>query len=241
MNAPDGTGSSQGRDPDEGVVLPSWIDAAIAKTRADEPPPEAGEPAYQDETTPPYVEAYVPRAARPEVTEVTSDPWDQPSEEEYEDAAEGGDLQDEVVYEQGAEADEITSGDEGPGDPYESPRPSLEPFPSFLERRTPRFSEIAPEPEPAPMPETPPMAASSRPLFDEFEEKRAAIVSEALREPVEPVEPVEALPASRLEPIPLPVAPARRRAPSGPWLMAAIFFAAAAIVLAVLIWLRPLQ
>jgi hypothetical protein len=42
------------------------------------------------------------------------------------------------------------------------------------------------------------------------------------------------------EPIPLPIAPPRKRAPSGPWLMAAIFFAAAAIVLAVLIWLKPL-
>jgi hypothetical protein len=42
------------------------------------------------------------------------------------------------------------------------------------------------------------------------------------------------------EPIPIPEAPARRRGLMGPWLIAAIFFAVAAMVLAILIWLKPL-
>ena len=42
------------------------------------------------------------------------------------------------------------------------------------------------------------------------------------------------------EQIPIPEAPPRFRGIVGPWLIAAIFFAVAALVLAVLIWLKPL-
>jgi ferric-dicitrate binding protein FerR (iron transport regulator) len=70
----------------------------------------------------------------------------------------------------------------------------------------------------------------SRKVSEDFDAQRAAIVTQAMAEETGPAP----------EPIPLPVAPPRRRMPTGPWLMAALFFAAAALVLAVLIWLRPI-
>ena len=44
MNEPEGTGSGRDRDSKEEIVLPSWIDAAITKSRDAEDPASEGEP-----------------------------------------------------------------------------------------------------------------------------------------------------------------------------------------------------
>lgn len=252
MSPSDGTGSSQGRDRDEGIVLPSWIDQAIAKTGGSDTSPEVAEPAYQDDPvdSPDYVDEPAPRTREPLELEATADSLEADTDERVEEYADESTYAAyETLPDEATDAAEGSRDDEelNPDEAYESPRPSIEPFPSFLDRRTPQFSEPVAEAETEPTPsaltERLRMAAApSRVTYDDFEEKRAAIVSEALAEPIDPVDPVESLPvAPRSEAIPLPIAPPRRRAPTGPWLMAAIFFAAAAIVLAVLIWLRPLQ
>jgi hypothetical protein len=141
--------------------------------------------------------------------------------------------------------------DEPPTEEFVRPlgaAPSNESFPSFLDRRgsmayeTERIhdeepAEAAP-PEPIPgLFERTPLAVPeptrdflARQPVDEFDAAREEIVSQAMAEDA----------VAQPDPIPLPIAPARRRAPTGPWFMAALFFAAAALVLAVLIWLKPL-
>ena len=192
MNEPEGTGSDKDHDPDEGIKLPSWIDAAISRTKeevdADQQHQEAEPTALPDDAVEPM--------------------GDEPPTEGFERAA--------------------------------AAMPSSEPFPTFLDRRgsmqyeSDRMAEEEAEGDQALMEEMPEPRTEEFALpgsADDFEAQRAAIVSQALAE----------APPPRPDPIPLPVAPVRRRGPSGPWLMAALFFAAAALVLAILIWLRPLQ
>src|SRR5262245_43077376 len=225
MSHPDGTGSEREREPDEDIVLPSWIDAAISRTR------EQGEPleSYQAEPLPEH--AVEPMADEPV-------PDDAPTEE-------------------------YRLEEEYPRQVVPFEQPSSEPFPSFLDRRdsmayeTERIVDIPADAiesaEPAaeeslwPPPATEPMneaqPALSQPAADQlpenflrrrvaeqFEAQRAASVTEAMGED----------PSMGSDQIPVPDVPPRHRAPSGPWLMAALFFTAAALVLAVLIWLRPL-
>jgi len=215
---------SQGTGPereDEDIVLPSWIDAAISRTRS------TGEPLES-----PDAQALPEEAVEPMADEV---PFDEMPTAEYPRPV--------------------------PPLPIAS-APSTEPFPTFLDRREsmeyaneqaadppcedidtmqtqemvrpqPTLEEFPPQPmQPLAQETRQPNAVDflQRRVAEEFDAQRAAIVSEAMAE--------DRVPGS--EPIPLPVAPPRRRAPSGPWLMAALFFAAAALVLAVLIWLRPL-
>jgi hypothetical protein len=191
MNEPEGTGSERKKEHGEDIVLPSWIDAAISRTRSTDDVPGEDAPAPEDEWVDP---------AHPE----------SPTEE--------------------------------------SVRPVIHPdsseqFPSFLDRRgsmayeTERIVQEQPAHEdPAPEPfelesnrDAPPDFLAGR-ARDEFDAQREEIVAQALADDA----------TAHTEQIPLPVAPPRKRTPSGPWLMAAIFFAAAAIVLAVLIWLKPL-
>ena len=129
------------------------------------------------------------------------------------------------------------------------PTAANEPFPAFLDRRSSMEYEtgrIAEEPreleasaeaaEPMePIAET----SSPPPPRTDFLAGRAQDESAAQRDPALYEARSEEKPGS--EPIPLPVAPPRRRAPSGPWLVAALFFAAAAVVLGILIWLRPIS
>ena len=135
MNAPEGTGSRRDKDPDEGIVLPSWIDAAIAKTRGDDASPDRDESETEED-----FESYPPAERAPY------------RPEDVEAGAEDG----ETYAEELAEAYEEESVGEEPGllqDQTFERSPSAtaegEPFPSFLERIAPRSTE----PEPPPPPE----------------------------------------------------------------------------------------
>jgi len=197
MNEPEGTGSDKERRPGEGIKLPSWIDAAIARTQEEV---DADDAAREAET----------RARAAEFEALADDAVEPMTEEPPRDY------------------------------PHPEPDAPTEPFPSFLDRRgsmqyeAERIADeekIAADARAFAREESKPADRAFPQPVDDFEAQRAEIVSQALAEDRRPA----------TEPIPLPVAPPRRRAPSGPWLMAAVFFAAAALVLAVLIWLRPIQ
>src|SRR5262245_50468862 len=67
MNVPEGTGSERDREPDEGIVLPSWIDAAISRARQAEPAspePVFHEPEPEEPTALPH-EAVDPMSEEP--------------------------------------------------------------------------------------------------------------------------------------------------------------------------------
>ena len=213
MSQPEGTGS---RQDDEDVVLPSWIDAAIAKSKDPDAPDDVA-PSPTEVAESEFDEAV---AAPPEIGE--------PAAEPYDDAPDAADDDGGLIAD-----DDFERVPTALGSPAASP--SDEFFPSFLDRQRPVVAETSLSEREA-VPHEPATTRASlgdeRLAIDAFEEKRAAIVSEALAD-----SPASSVP--RTEPVPLPTAP-RRRGGASPWLMAAIFFAAAAIVLAVLIWLRPL-
>jgi len=228
MSPADGTGSERERDSEEDIVLPSWIDAAISRTR------ERGEPLESHMASPLPEEAVEPMADEPVADEPPTEEWprqvvplEQPSTEPFPTFL---DRRDSMAYEteriadapadasQYSEADEYAeTGEYTQGEPVAEQ--SLWP---------PAGTESAHAQQP--QLNQPPEDFLRRRITQEFEAQRAAIVTEAMASD----------PVANSEPIPLPVVPPRRRAPSGPWLMAALFFAAAALVLAVLIWLRPL-
>lgn len=245
-------------EPQGGFSLPSWVDAAIAKSQDDdaeapptESPPAAPESLVQsgyadwaqtsDDPTlegeagevgmPSYESSEFERPAAGEPFTPEAEAEHTPGGEQFHEDDAGFDAAP-AAFEEDA-GFERTSPAAGPD----------EPFPSFLGRaaslhQAAEALEASNEPpQPAPfVRHDSPLAFAEEPAtqeYDEFDQQRAEIVTQALAEP-SPERP------ERPEPIPLPVAPPRRRGPAGPWLMAALFFAAAALVLAVLMWLRPL-
>jgi hypothetical protein len=209
MNEPEGTGSHEAEGAEEGIALPSWIDAAIAKSQGDDVPAELSQP--PDEL---------------------ADLDQQPSL--YHDTAEAPpDLQLLGGHEWMAEQQRAMDAEDLPPEPtaieeavIEHPpaAESNEPFPSFLGRTDALARETAIEPV-SPDPDSVELEA-----WTEFDGEDPSMFVQHPRPETIPMP----------EPVPLPEAPTRHRGIAGPWLMAALFFAAAALVLAVLIWLRPL-
>jgi hypothetical protein len=204
MSPAEGTGSERERDSGEDIVLPSWIDAAISRTRSEGEPLES----YQESLP---EEAVEPMADEPPTEEYPRPltPLVPPSTEPFPTFL---DRRDSMAYETERIADEPSAHE-----PVSDEAPTEVFTPELVEEYQ---QQLAPAPQ----------DFLARRLSQDFDAQREAIVTEAMSED----------PVARSEPIPLPVAPPRRRAPSGPWLMAALFFAAAALVLAILIWLRPL-
>jgi hypothetical protein len=219
MSQPEGTGSERERDQGEDIVLPSWIDAAISRTRDGSEPLESQASPLPEDAVEPMAEPpaellpeELPTQEYPRAVIPLTHPTESPSEEPFPSFL---DRRGSMEYETERIAD----------DPSEYPTAEM-PREAFLSPPT----ELEPLQEQPPQPPPAPEDFLRRRVTADFEAQRAAIVSEAMA----------ADPAPLGEPIPLPVAPSRRPMASAPWLMAALFFAAAAIVLAILIWLRPL-
>ena len=218
-----GTGSERERDDDD-IVLPSWIDAAITRSRGKDEPLESYESAEalpEDAVEPmpdevPFDEQPTAEYPRPALTP--------PSSEQFPAFL---DRRGSMEHENERVANEPDWGASDTDQTQEMYRPTD--TDQTQEMLRPEFEELVPQAQPE---ERQPNAVDflQRRVAEEFDSKRASILSEAMAE--------ASVPGS--EAVPLPVVPPRRRAPSGPWLMAALFFAAAALVLAVLIWLRPL-
>ena len=213
-----GTGSERERDDD--IVLPSWIDAAITRSRGED------EPLESDASAEPLPED----AVEPMPDEV---PFDEQPTAEYPRPVEPFptflDRRGSMEHANERVANEPDWGASDTDQTQEMYRPADTDQTQEMVRPESGIEELVPQ---SPPQERQPNAVDflQRRVAEEFDTKRASIVSEAMTE--------DPVPGS--EPIPLPVVPPRHRAPSGPWLMAALFFAAAALVLAVLIWLRPL-
>jgi hypothetical protein len=207
MIDPEGTGSPEDEGFEEDIALPSWIDAAIAKSQS-RPVSESGYaplPPEEHEESPAEGEAESSGDFQP----LHGNEWLAEHEQS-------------MVEEPAAEEPAIAENA-----PLEIPLPtrSTESFPSFLSQ-----SNLAPDLSSV----EEPMGESEEDLlgdsWTEYEDEDSPVFVQHERPATIPMP----------EPIPIPEAPARRRGLMGPWLIAAIFFAVAAMVLAVLIWLKPL-
>jgi hypothetical protein len=214
MIDPEGTGSPEDEGLEEDIALPSWIDAAIAKSQSRPMPVEGfyppDAPLDAQEETPAYGADADTNAG------ADTDPGGfQPTHGNEWLAEHEQSMVDETAPEEPATAERA---------PLEIPLPQRdnEPFPSFLSR-----SNLAPAVQPD---EEPDGLGLEEDLWTEFEDEDSPVFVQHERPGTIPMP----------EQIPIPEAPPRFRGIVGPWLIAAIFFAVAALVLAVLIWLKPL-
>ena len=280
MSEPQRTGPTDSDEPDEGIVLPFWIDAAISRTQGDAtaspfaastepaapkiepavPPDDAVEPMSDGSTSrehePPTIE-YEPAT---EEYEAATEEYE-PSTEGYEQAPTSMpapepfpsflDRRSSMEYESERMSQPTLRAREAPAEPdyanegyapqhegyeagqqeYDAPQKGYESAQQGFDPAQPGYASASQDYQPAHDAYGSPRETDEKISFGDFDAQRAAIITQALAGDAG---------AEHHEPVPLPVAPKRRRTASGPWLMAALFFAAAALVLAVLIWLRPL-
>lgn len=228
MIDPEGTGSPEDEGFEEDIALPSWIDAAIAKSRKTpvrvegfdlpaEPldTPEEKAPAYD-----PGVEA---EAGSGEFEPLHGNEWlgeHEQSMVEETTAEEPAGIESAVPE---AAAPETAAFERAVFELPVHQRPA-DNVPSFLTR-----SNLAPAISPVDVPDGLEDEDLLGDSWTEFQDEDSPVFVQHEKPGTIPMP----------EPIPIPEAPLRRRGLVGPWLMAAIFFAAAALVLAVLIWLKP--
>jgi len=223
MIDPEGTGSPEDEGFEEDIALPSWIDAAIAKSRGARAP----DPGYESAQPPlePHEEAPALgiESGAGDFEPLHGNDW--LAEHDHSMAAEAtteevGELENspEIAAHQGGEFERAV---------FELPvpqRPS-DNMPSFLSRSN--LAPAMPVDVPEGLEEEDDLLGDS---WTEFQDEDSSVFVQHERPATIPMP----------ETIPIPEAPPRRRGIMGPWLMAAIFFAAAALVMAVLIWLKPL-
>jgi len=215
MIDPEGTGSPEDEGFEEDIALPSWIDAAIAKSRGTPPSdPSAPPPDAYEEAPAPGAEA-----GQGDFQPLHGNEWLAEHEQSMAADAEPEQAVPEAAAQKGAEFERAV---------FELPvsqRPS-DSIPSFLSR-----SNLAPAiPTPVDVPDGLEGDDLLGDSWTEFEDEESPVFVHHERPETIPMP----------ETIPIPEAPPRHRGIMGPWLIAAIFFAVAALVLAVLIWLKPL-